>query len=151
MNSSSNYCCNTHNPELWEIPVPVSYCGRSVAIIPVIEDFKFPHLEPYSVYPLSPTLIFVHHTETRFACCTYSKDDKNCFFFSLSKDLKLRKCQFKSIQNSQPVLSFYCLILFTVASRLLPNSATSCVPCVSVEPVSVSEKEKLVLLLYIHI
>jgi len=106
----------------------------------VIEDFKFPHLEPCSVYPLSPTLIFVHHTETRFACCTYFKDDKTVFFFL--KDLKLIKCQFKSIQYSQPVLSFYCLILFTVVSRLLPNSTTFYVPCVSVEPVSVSEKEK---------
>jgi hypothetical protein len=115
LNSSSNYCCSTHIPELWEIPVPVPYRGRSVAIIPVIEDFKFPHLEPCSVYPLSPTLIFVHHTETRFACCTYFKDDKTvCVFFFL-KDLKLRICQFKSIQNS--ACTFILLFNFIYSSE----------------------------------
>lgn len=117
----------------------------------MIEDFKFPHLEPCSVYPPSPTLILYITLRHGLHVVLILRMIKRIFFFFL-KDLKLRKCQFKSIQYSQPVLSFYCLILFTVVSRLLPNSTTSRVPCVSVEPVSVSEKgKKLVLLLYIHI
>ena len=92
LNSSSNYCCSTHISELWEPPIPVPYCGRSVAIIPVIEDFKFPYLEPCSFYPLSPTSIYVHHTETWFACCTYSKDDKIvvCFLKDLKQEMSLQ-------------------------------------------------------------